>query len=173
MPDATNDRTRSQSAPAQTRARPAQRTADRPAGRPLTDSPLTQPAAKAAAAKQAPGLQLEAPIVAAGRDGATNIALEKYWVEVDGHLPCGFTVATLDGHGLEVVQEQLSYRKVYTGVGSIRTNVTPVAPIGTKGRIVVTDTTTGETCEQPWTWQLRGGGGGGLWAMIKRLFWNG
>jgi hypothetical protein len=37
----------------------------------------------------------------------------------------------------------------------------------------VTDTTTGETLEQPWTWYLYRGGMSGLWRFIKGLFWKG
>ena len=87
----------------------------------------------------------------------------------EGHRPAGFKVATLPGNGLEVVMEQRSYRRTYSGAGWLKTGLTPVAPLGTTGRLVVTDTTTGETREQPWTWHRIGGGGLGLWAMIKRL----
>ena len=71
--------------------------------------------------------------------------------------------------------EQRSYRKTYTGTGSLKTGLTPIAPIGTKGRVTVRDTTTGETTEQPWTWRPlgRGIGFGGLWNFVKRLFWKG
>ncbi len=126
-----------------------------------------------AAARKAPGLQMEAAIVTAGRAGENNITIEKFWIEVEGNLPAGFTVSTLDGHGLEVVLEQRSYRKNYSGAGTLKTGLTPVAPIGTKGKILATDTTTGETLEQPWTWQSRGGMAAGLWTIIKRLFWKG
>jgi hypothetical protein len=115
---------------------------------------------------------MEAAVVTAGRAGEKNITLEKFWVEVDGHLPAGFNVATRDGHGLEVIMEQHLYRRTHNGTGRLQTALIPIAPIGITGRIVVTDTTTGETLEQPWTWRLRGGSSG-LWQFIKRLFWKG
>ena len=149
------------------RAAPAQA---RPQAQPLT-LPRTD-ATTTAARKKAPGIQMEEAVVTAGRAGEHNITVEKFWVEVEGNLPAGFNVATCEGHGLEVVMEQRAYRRTYTGTGSLKTGLTPVAPIGTKGKLVVTDTTTGETLEQPWTWYSRGGMSG-LWTAIKRLFWKG
>ena len=66
--------------------------------------------------------------------------------------------------------EQKSYRKIYQGTSSVQTDITPVAPIGTKGKLTVRDLTTGETVEQPWTWRAVAGGWSGLWELIKRLF---
>jgi hypothetical protein len=126
-----------------------------------------------AAAKKSQGLQMEEPIVTAGTSGELNIKLEKFWVEVEGHLPCGFDVATLASNGLEVTMEQLSYRKVHTGVGALKTGLAPIAPIGTKGRVIVRDTATGETVEQPWTWKVWKSSGGGLWQFLKQLLWKG
>jgi hypothetical protein len=100
-----------------------------------------------------------------------SVVIDKFWVEVDGNMPSGFRVSTRPDHGLEVVMEQRAYRKTYTGVGSLETGLTPVAPLGTKGRLIARDTTTGETVEQPWTW-IPLGGGGGLWRLIKRLLWK-
>jgi hypothetical protein len=121
--------------------------------------------------RKQPGLELDAVIVTTAVP-EPSVTLEKFWVEVDGHLPCGFDVTTRPGHGLEVVVEQLAYRKTYTGTGALKTGIVPIVPIGTKGRIIARDTTTGETVEQPWTWRLLSGGGG-LWQLIKRLFWKG
>jgi hypothetical protein len=182
VPD--DPRFRPYSPPSQTRqeaqprssARPAERPAQRPAQRPVSGD-LTKPVADSAevkaAAKGSPGLELEEAIVTAGRSGERNITIEKFWVAVDGNLPSGFDVATLPDHGLDVLMEQRAYRKTYTGTGALKTGLTPLAPIGTTGRILVTDVTTGETLEQPWTWKIIGGGGGGLWQTIKRLLWKG
>jgi hypothetical protein len=135
--------------------------------------------------KRAPGMTMPEPTVTAGRAGEKNLALEKFWTRVEGPVmgfscayPCGFDVRTLAGNGLEVEMEQLSYKRTYDGTGSLKTQVIPVAPIGTKGRILVRDTTTGETLEQPWQWHLIGGSGGGegllswLWNTIKRSIWK-
>jgi hypothetical protein len=121
--------------------------------------------------RKQPGLQMDAAIVVVPA-AEPSVALEQFWTEVDGHLPCGFVVTTRDGHPLEVVVEQKSYRKVYTGVGALKTGLTPIAPIGTKGRIVAKDMTSGETVEQPWTWRLIGRSGG-LWQTLKKLLWKG
>ena len=124
--------------------------------------------------KKASGLEMDEAIATAGRAGERSITIEKFWVAVDGNLPAGFNVATLAGNGLEVVMEQRSYRKTYVGTGALKTGLTPIAPIGTKGRILVKDTTTGETLEQPWNWHLLHPGlFSGLWAFLKNLFWKG
>jgi hypothetical protein len=82
-----------------------------------------------------------------------------------------FIVKTAPGNTLEVTMQQLGYKKNFTGTGAVQTQLIPLAPIGTKGKVMARDTTTGETYEQPWTWILTGGFGGlGLWAMIKKLF---
>jgi hypothetical protein len=120
------------------------------------------------------GFKLGELTATVGRAGEKNLAIDKFNVRVGNNLPCGFRVSTLPGNGLEITIEQLAYKKIYTGTGEVTTQVCPVAPIGTKGKITVRDTTTGETLEQPWTWYLIGlsGGGAGLWEMIKRLFWK-
>ena len=171
------DAPRNQSARARTAPQAKARTAEGPAPAQARQraEPIALPRAEAAgtAAKKAPGLKMEEAIVTAGRGGEKNITIEKFWVEIDGHLPAGFNVGTRNGHGLEVVLEQRAYRKTYSGTGALETGLTPIAPIGTKGKILVTDTTTGETLEQPWTWYARGGGISGLWQFIKALLWKG
>jgi hypothetical protein len=171
------DARRDQSAQARIAPRANERAFERaaPAQAQPQSQPITLPRADAVsetAGKKAPGLRMEEAVVTAGRAGENHITVEKFWVEVEGNLPAGFNVATLEGHGLEVVIEQRAYRRTYTGTGALRTGLTPVAPIGTRGKLLVTDTTTGETLEQPWTWYSRGGVSG-LWAVIKRLFWKG
>ena len=117
-------------------------------------------------------LKMEVAVVTAGRSGERNITIEKFWVNIEGNLPCGFNVGTLPGNQLEVMMEQRSYRKTWGGTGSLRTGLAPIAPIGTKGRILVKDLTTGEQLEQPWTWHIIRGSFS-LWQMIRRLIWKG
>lgn len=113
---------------------------------------------------------LEDAQVTAGKDGATSIRVEKILVPLPHAIPCRFAVTTATGNALEVSMEQKSYRKTYQGTSSVQTDITPVAPIGTKGKLTVRDLTTGETVEQPWTWRATAGGWSGLWKLIKRLF---
>jgi len=160
-------RNRPRTAPPPVQERPRERVAPPP---PAFDAPKPPPREASRSRTKAPGIALDAVIVTSAVP-EPSVALEKFWVDVDGNLPCGFDVTTRAGHGLEVVIEQQAYRRVYTGTGSLKTAVCPVAPIGTKGRIIARDTTTGETVEQPWTWHLIGRGGG-LWAFIKRLLWK-
>jgi len=69
--------------------------------------------------------------------------------------------------------QQAAYSKTLSGTGVVHTPITPIAPIGTKGKLIIRDVATGETLERPWTWVSLGGGGGlGLWEAIKRLFWK-
>jgi hypothetical protein len=163
-------RSKPRTAPPPVRERPREGTRPPPASPPFETAP---PALKVATrGRKQPGLELDDVIVTIAVP-EPSVSLDKFWVEVDGHLPCGFDVATRPGHGLDVVVEQLAYRKTYTGTGSLKTAVVPVVPIGTKGRIIVRDTTTGETVEQSWNWTPRYGGSGGLWQLVKRLFWKG
>ena len=168
MSDGARNRPRTVPPPA--RERPLERTTP-PQGPPAFDAPKTQSAAPKKGRKK-PGLQMDAAIVSVAA-AEPSVAIEKFWIEVDGNQPAGFDVTTRETHGLEVVLEQRSYRKVYTGTGSVRTDLTPIAPIGTKGRIIARDLTSGETLEQPWTWQLIRGDSGGFWQVIKKLLWKG
>jgi hypothetical protein len=164
-------RIKPRTAPPPARERSRER-ASPPQQPPAFDAPRPE-SKRATQGRKKPGLQMDAAIVTVAAP-EPSVTLEKFWVEVDGHLPCGFDVATRPGHGLEVVMEQRAYRKVYTATGSLKTGLAPNAPIGTKGRVIARDTTTGETVEQPWTWHLiRGDSGGGLWQLIKRLLWKG
>jgi hypothetical protein len=171
MTDAPQNRSLERPQQAKERLRETSRSRERTDARPLTDT--ARPIAETAkAAKKRPGLQMEEAIVTPGQAGESNIVIEKFWVEVDGHLPAGFNVTTRPEHQLEVTLEQRSYRKNHSGTGTVKTGLTPIAPIGTKGRVIARDATTGETVEQPWTWKSRGGFGG-LWQFIKRLLWKG
>ncbi|MEP6971698.1 MAG: hypothetical protein ABJA49_14725 [Betaproteobacteria bacterium] len=150
-------------------------TISRPASNPdWQSSAIGTPQVRGAAQ---PGMGLGRATATAGSTGAIHITFEKFWQPVDNHLPCGFDVATLPGHGLVVTLEQLAYCKKYDGTGTVKTGLTPVAPIGTTGRMIARDLVTGETLEVPWTWHMIGGGGGTFWAglvrAVKRALWNG
>jgi hypothetical protein len=150
----------------QERARPKEptaRVAERPPAPPV-DTARSR-------TKKKPSLEMGDPVVTAGAGGEQNITVDMFWVEVEANLPAGFTVTTRPTHELEVVMEQRAYRKTYKGAGSVRTDLTPVAPIGTKGSLLARDLTTGETLEHPWTWQPRGSTS--LWQIIKKLVWKG
>jgi hypothetical protein len=173
MSDASRNQSyKTKPAPAQTAHRTVEKVVPKVEAR-ATGQPIAlKETATATASRKAPGLEMEEAIVTAGRTGELNITIEKFWVEVNGHLPAGFNVTTREGHGLDVLLEQLVYKRTYTGTSALKTGLTPLAPIGTRGRILVTDTTTGETLEQPWTWRPRGGGFS-FWQRIKRLIWKG
>jgi hypothetical protein len=162
-------RVKPRTAPPPVQERPREQA--RPAPPPPAFKPAPPQQKEATRGRKQPGLELDAVIVTTAVP-EPSVTLEKFWVEVDGHLPCGFDVTTRPEHGLEVVIEQLAYRKVYTGTGTLKTGLTPIVPIGTTGRIIARDTTTGETVEQPWTWRLLSGGSG-LWQLIKKLLWKG
>lgn len=107
-----------------------------------------------------------------GRNGERNLKVQWLEVWVDGNKPCRFVVTTTAGNTLEATLEQTSYKKAYRAGAMLQTDIVPIAPIGTSGSLLVTDTTTGETLEQPWTWKSLGGGSRrqSLWEIIKRLF---
>jgi hypothetical protein len=110
----------------------------------------------------------------AGKAGEQNIKFQ--WIEqwVGNARSARFDVCTAPENGLEVVIQQQSYNRPYVGTGSVATGTIPVAPIGTKGKVICTDQSSGEVFEKDWTWHLIGGGAGmGLWQMIKNLFWKG
>ncbi len=115
-------------------------------------------------------MALEEARVTEGKDGARNIRVQWIRVPLPHADPCRFAVTTAAGNALEVSMEQKSYRRSYQGTSSLQTDITPVAPNGTKGMLTVRDLTTGETLEQPWMWRAGGGGLSGLWALLKRLF---
>jgi hypothetical protein len=115
-------------------------------------------------------MAIEEANVTAGKDGACNIRVQWIKVSLPHADPCRFAITTAPGNSLEVSMEQKSYHKSYQGTSSVQTDITPVAPNGTQGKLTVHDLTTGETVEQPWTWRAGAGGGSGLWGLLKRLF---
>jgi hypothetical protein len=109
----------------------------------------------------------------AGKAAEHNLSIEWIDVWVGNNRSLRFNVRTNSGNALEVHVEQAAYSKNYSGNGSLSTQVMPVAPIGTKGKLTARDATTEEVLEQPWTWiPLRGLGGLSLWNAIKKLFWK-
>ncbi len=101
---------------------------------------------------QAVGINVGELMASAGRAGEGNLATERIDVWVGSARSARFDIQTVAHNGLEVVVEQATYRKNYTGNEAVRTEVTPVAPIGTQGKLTVRDIVTGEVLEQPWTW---------------------
>ena len=125
--------------------------------------------------KHTPGVKEEPQTRTKGRAGESNLRIEKVpqWVGI--HLSSYYNISTAAGNEIQATMKQRAYRRNYAATGSLRTLITPVAPIGTKGVIVVTDLTTGETLEQPWTWvPLNGGMGwlGRIWRTVKGMFVN-
>jgi hypothetical protein len=109
-----------------------------------------------------------------GKGGAKNLATQ--WVDVwlpDGK-PMYIIVTTLPEHDLQVSIEQRSWKKSYAAKGRVQTDVVPIAPIGTTGKLVAKDATTGEELTVNFHWYAMGGTS--LFALIvklvKRLFTN-
>jgi hypothetical protein len=123
---------------------------------------------------ESPGIKIGEVTAIAGRMGERNLTIQWIDVWIGNNKPCRFIVNTRAEHGLEVHVEQAAYQKMYTGTGSVSTLVIPVVPIGTKGKLMARDSTTGETSELPWVWVSLGGLGffARLWAAIKRSLWN-
>jgi hypothetical protein len=175
----SQSRERSREAPAnnRTRERAPDAAAERPAANTRSVSDAMSDAARKAkpTADAAPAVKAEPAVVTAGKAGEKNITVNWHDIWIGNSKPCYFEVTTLPGHGLEVTVEQLAYKKTYTGTGSLTTQPVPVAPIGTKITVVSRDTTTGEVVEQQGVWYDMSGRGGGLslWALIKKLLWNG
>jgi hypothetical protein len=124
---------------------------------------------------KSPGIKTEPAKVTLGKAGEQNLRIEWVDVPLGGDRSVYFNIVTAAGNALEVEAEQASYRKAYRGSGSLRTDVMPVAPIGTRGRLVVRDTSTGEVLEQPWVWISLSGMSlfGLIVAAFKKLFTNG
>jgi hypothetical protein len=176
--DRSQSHERARDAPA--KSRPKERTQDRPAERPNTDPRSLSDAMgdKARKAKgkadEAPAIKVAETVATAGADGAQHLAVKWIDIWIGNFKPCYFEVSTLPGHGLEVTVEQLAYKKTYTGSGSLTTQPVPIVPIGTKFTLLSRDTTTGEVLEQKGIWyDMSGGGGMSLWALIKKLLWKG
>jgi hypothetical protein len=114
--------------------------------------------------------------IALGRAGEHHLAIQWIDVPLENCQSARFNVTTSPGNALEVQMLQNAYKKTYSGTGSVSTQVLPAAPKGTRGKMTVRDTTSGETLEQDWVWYELGGWGKtpgpGLWETIKRLIWK-
>ena len=157
---------RNRRAPARERAQEQPRSASTPQSRMADQSALEE---AGSAQQRRSDMGLEEARVTAGKDGACNIRIQWIQVPLPHAVPCRFAVTTAAGNELEASMEQQSYRKSYQGTSSLQTDITPVAPNGTKGMLTVRDLTTGELLEQPWIWRASGGLPG-LWELLKRWF---
>lgn len=159
-PPQTREQSRSdaQTAPPPSASRQAQRPAEQLA--PEIDSATQQ------------DLQIEQETATAGRDGERNITINWTFQWCPGYRTAWFDIATAEGHGIEAEIQQLSYRKKMSGTTHLKTELLPRAPVGTKGQLVVKDTTTGETAVWRWVWVSLGGAGfwAALWKLIKGMF---
>ncbi|MDH3725934.1 MAG: hypothetical protein OER77_00245 [Myxococcales bacterium] len=124
--------------------------------------------------KYTPGVEEEPEIRTMGRSGENNLRIEKVRQWVGIHLSSYYNISTAAGNEIQATVKQRAYKRGYGATGSLQTLVTPVAPIGTKGVIVVTDLTTGERLEQPWTWVPLNGPGwlSRFWKTVKGMFTN-
>lgn len=124
-------------------------------------------------AKDKPGIKEEADIRTVGRAGENNLRIEHVVQWVGIHRSGYYNISTAAGNEIQATVKQRAYKRDYGATGSLRTRVVPVAPIGTKGVLVVTDLTTGEKLERPWTWVPLNGGAGWLsriWQTVKDAF---
>lgn len=155
-------------------AQPAQQAEAQAAARPAAPdiSAVSVPEVAAQASQQL-AFKAGQTQVTLGRSGEHNLAVE--WIDVNlvTYMSARFDVKTSPENALEIQIEQDAYKKTYRGNGSVSTTVLPGAPVGTIGKLTARDTTTGEMLEVPWTWYNMGGGRGpGLLAILKRLIWK-
>jgi hypothetical protein len=117
-------------------------------------------------------LVAEETVVVEGAGGAKNLTTQ--WVDVwlPGGKPMYIIVNTLPGNDLAVHIEQHGWKKDYVAKGSVKTDVTPIAPIGTRGHLLAKDTTTGEELRVDFHWGPLGGPSllARLIKLIKGLF---
>lgn len=123
-------------------------------------------------ADKSPALEIAEETATVGQAGERNLQIEWVDVWIGNSKPCYFNVSTVAGHALEFEIQQLSYQKKYTGEHTIKTDVIPVAPIGTRGKLIARDLTTGEMLEQGIVWRDMGGQSFFSWviATTKKLF---
>ena len=151
-------------------APPQERTREQPRSASTSQPRTADPTAlqdTGSAQQRQTDMAIEEAIVTEGKNGARNIRVEWIRVALPHAQPAKFAVTTAAGNSLEASMEQKSYRRSYQGTSSLQTDITPVAPHGTRGKLIVHDLTTGETLEQPWIWRS---GVRGLWELIKSLF---
>lgn len=116
-------------------------------------------------------LEIAEQVVTAGRAGEQNLRIEWIDVEVNGYGCVRFNVATVAGNELDVEMQQLSYRRKYTGSSTLATDITPIVPVGSRGKLIAIDVSTGETLEMTWIWRTRSGPSFLTWLVnsVKKL----
>jgi hypothetical protein len=94
------------------------------------------------------------PVASPNNDPSLTIE----WRPVDLGLnrSCGCAVDTTAGHALTVTIEQPPYQRTLQGTGSVAVVAIPVASLGTEGRLIARDDTTGAIAEFTWRWQPLG-----------------
>jgi hypothetical protein len=144
-----------QQRPPQEQQRPKQQDKGAPRGRDRSETkqtPQTLRETKTGEDSQPGGVVTEEAVVVEGAGGAKNLTTQ--WVDVwlPGGKPMYIIVNTLPSNDLAVSIEQRSWKKSYAAKGRIQTDVTPIAPIGTQGKLVAKDTTTGEELTINFSW---------------------
>lgn len=160
-------------------SQPQSRQAPKPAGNPgqarksraAPGGPAQAPGGPAEQARSKPDLELVSDTLTRGRNGEAHITVEWYWQWINGSHPCGWKIATLEGHQLDVRVETGHYRKEIAGSTHIDTGVLPVSAmvIGLSGQVEITDLETGEKRLVQFRIFEIPGPLGILWKKIKRL----
>jgi hypothetical protein len=98
------------------------------------------------------GIVTEETVVVEGAGGAKNLTTQ--WVDVwlPGGKPMYIIVGTLPSNDLQVSIEQRSWKKTYAAKGRVQTDIVPIAPIGTTGKLTARDATTGEEVTINFSW---------------------
>lgn len=103
------------------------------------------------------GIVTEEAVVVEGAGGAKNLTTQ--WVDVwlPGGKPMYIVVGTLPNNDLQVSIEQRSWKKTYAAKGRVQTDVVPIAPVGTTGKLTARDATTGEELSVNFVWHPMSG----------------
>lgn len=138
--------------PDQQRKQPQDQQKSRAKDRPDTKQRAEEFRESATEEESRAGIVTEQAVVVAGAGNAKNLTTQ--WVDVwlPGGKPMYIIVNTLPGNDLAVHIEQRGWKKDYVGKGSVKTDVTPIAPIGTQGHLLAKDTTTGEELRVNFSW---------------------
>ena len=136
-------------APAQSLAKPHPSTAATPPSR--TIAPGVERSELQAAPSQNLGIK---PTALPNND--SSLACEWRPVDLGLNRSCGCTITTTAGHALTVTIEQPPYQRTLQGTGPVVAAAIPVAPLGTEGRLIARDDTTGAIAEFIWRWQPLG-----------------
>jgi hypothetical protein len=110
------------------------RTAERPPSAKTQDKPNVLTAHELSTpvnTKELSSIESGKQIATAGRGGECNLVIqwvEETWIDGSPYYSCyalsyRIDIRTLPSHGLEVIKEQLSYKKTYTATGALRTQL--------------------------------------------------